>query len=465
MPVDFNIELRLSYLRAAQAAIEEVEEKIQTYRAFYEGEQGLLLTDRQKDYLGSDAESLGNICKRTVNIVKDRLELTKDGISGSDDDSQDYADNVTGWWSNNSLDAKQKEIYEASLRDGNVGVIVGYDQDNQRPTFTPNLLYDGETGLLRFHYDNDDNLLFASKRWTTWNPLVPGQTGNRRLTVYRDTQIERYEADSKQLTGWRFLDPVELDGLPNPQPWLDTDGSPLGIPVIPFENPNGSELSEVIIVQKLLNHSLSTFDIANDFHGFPILWLVNAELPKDSTTGESIIPEFQPGMGVSLNEGGGAGRIEPADLVKMFQAGVLSWVQVLAIIKGWPAFVFDTSGQVPSGIALKVLEGSLVKQVEDKQTVFSGAWKSCFDMGRKLHRLAGGDDLQGDLTLTWESAQTADELHQAEVKEKKFVAGQIPVIQRWRELGYTQKQIIQMLEDKQREDQFGLVDTVTPLEQ
>ncbi len=464
MPVDYNTELRLAYLRAAQAAIEEVEEKMQTYRSFYNSKQGLILTDRQKDYLGADAESLGNICKRTVNIVKDRLQLTKDGIAGADNTSQLYADAVTEWWGDNSLDAKQKDIYEASLRDSNVGVIVGYDKDNKRPTFTPNLLYDGKTGLLRFHYDNDNNLLFASKRWTTWDPLTPGATGKRRLTVYRDTQIERYEADSKQLTGWRFLEPKEIGGDPNPQPWLDTDGTPLGIPVIPFENPNGSELEEVIIIQKLLNHSLSTFDIATDFHGFPILWLVNAVLPK-AADGTSQIPEFSPGTGILLGEGGKADRIEPADLIKMFQAGVLSWVQVLSIIKGWPAFLFDLSGNIPSGVALKILEGSLVNQVEDKQVVFSDAWKACFDMGRKLHRLAGNGDLQGSLRLTWKRAQTNDELNQIEIKEKKFTTGEIPIIQRLRELGYTEKQINQMLDDKRREDQFGLVDTITPLEQ
>lgn len=454
MPVDLNLELRLAYLRAAQSAQEEEEEKIQTYRDFFEGEQGVKLTGRQKEYLSQEVESFGNVCKRVVGIVKDRLELGEEGISAVDAGGQPYATTVTGWWSANGLGSKQKELYEAGLRDGNVALIVGWDPAERRPTFTSNLVYDGETGLIRFHYDSDNTLLFASKRWTVWNPLKPGETGKRRLTVYRPGAIERYEADGAVAGGWRFLTPAELvdslnpGGLPNPQPWTDTgdfSGAPLGIPVIPFENPGGSELADVVNIQELLNHGLGTFDVATDFHGFPLLWFHNAKFPVDSVTGNATMPDFGPGMAVNLEgQTAGAGRIEPADLVKAFQAGVLSWVQVLALVKGWPMFLFDRSQQVPSGIALQIMEGSLVAQVVDKQTVFGGAWRKAFDMGRALHLLYTGEELPGELKLTWKSARTADELGEVEAKAKKFEAGQIPTEQRWVELGYTVEQIAKM---------------------
>jgi DNA-binding transcriptional MerR regulator len=41
----------------------------------------------------------------------------------------------------------------------------------------------------------------------------------------------------------------------------------------------------------------------------------------------------------------------------------------------------------------------------------------------------------------------------------------VPIIQRWRELGYSDAEIEQMLEDKQREDEFGLVDFPPATEQ
>lgn len=468
MPVDLSIELRLAYLRAAHASQQDEERDIATFRDFFEGDQGVKLSDRQKEYLSRDVDSFGNICKRTVNIIKDRLEIDEEGIRPTEPEGEAYAGEATRWWSEAMLGTLQKDLYEASLRDGNTALIVGWDEVEGRPTFKHNLTIDAnQTGLVRFHYDSDDNLIFASKRWTVWDPLNPGETGRRRLTVYRPDLIERYEADPGWPDGWRFLDPSEI-GLPNPQIWTmdgTLNGEPIGIPVIPFDNPGGSELEDVLNIQELINHSLGTFDIANDFHGWPFLWFVNANLPVDSTTGKSIIPDNGPGQAVLLGEGGAAGRIEPADLKMMFEGGVISQVQILALVKGWPVFIFDRSQQPPSGIALQIMESSLVKQVEDKQAVFGGAWAQAFDIARKLSAIMGGGDLPGELDFVWKSARTADEKTQAETQEIKFRSGEVPVIQRWRELGYTQDQIDQMLLDKQREDDLGLADVVTGIAQ
>lgn len=453
MPVNLADELRLAYLRAAQAAIEEEEEKIITYRDFYNGEQGVLLTDRQEDYLKTDPESLANLCRRVVSIPKERLELDNHSLTPADDKSQEYSDVVTTWWKSNNLHSEQKKFYEASLRDSSVGVIVGWNEVKGIPTFTPNIIYDGETGLVRFHYDADDNLLFASKRWTLWNPIDLNESGKTRLTIYRPDTITRYEANLTGGGNWRLLEPREIGGLANPQIWTDTgtvSGEPLGIPVIPFENPTGSELADVVALQELLNHNISTFDISIDYHGFPLKWFSGADFPIDATTGQAQIPGFGPGSAVLLRDNGQAGQIEPADLVKLFQSGVMSWIQILAIVKGWPTFLFNRSEQPPSGIALQIMEGSLVKQVEDKQAVFSGAWRQCFDMARKLHKLKTGQELVGELELVWKSAKTNDELNEIRTKREKFEAGDIPLTQRWKELGYTQDEIDEMLAEKEK---------------
>jgi hypothetical protein len=459
MPVDYNLELRLAYLRAAVASVMEDEDKLRTYRAFYEGEQGVVLTDRQKEYLKESGDSFANLCKRVVSIPKDRLALTAEGIAAATGSVSKFADAATGWWKAAGLDAGQKAIYECSLRDHTCALVIGWDEAQRRPTFTSNLLYDGQTGLVRFHYDSDGTLLFASKRWTVWNPLKSSETGKRRLTVYRPDMIERYEADGKIASGWRSLTPPELGGLPNPQPWVDVTGAPLGIPVIPFDNPGGSELADVIRLQEEINHALATFDIATDFHGWPLLWLKDVKLDRDEA-GNQIIPNFGPGDAIILEKEGEAGRIEPADLAKLFQAGVLSWVQVLALIKGWPLFLFDRSQQPPSGVALRIMEGSLVAQVQDKHAVFGTAWLKAFELGRKLHQLYTGEELPGEIRLTWQPAETQDKAAETEAQAKKWESAEIPIIQRWREAGYTQKQIDQMLEDKAREDSFGIADTL-----
>lgn len=106
------------------------------------------------------------------------------------------------------------------------------------------------------------------------------------------------------------------------------------------------------------------------------------------------------------------------------------------------------------------MEGPLVAQIEDKQAVFGAAWQNVFEMGRKLHQLYTGEELPGEINLTWKTAATRDEKTLVEAQAAKWEAAQIPILQRWREAGYTQTEMEQMLADKAREDSFGLADTL-----
>lgn len=464
---NFDDEAVLAYLRAAMAAQNEVEEKIALYRDYYDGEQGAVLSDRQKEYLNidtHDTESFGNVCKRVVQIMSDRLRVESDGISPADPDAAAYADKVTAWWQANYLKGQQGDIYEALMRDGAHAIIV--DWDGEKPTFTPNLVYDGATGSVRFHYDTDNNLLFASKRYRVYDATTLQETGITRLTLYYDDRIERYEADSAQPDGWRFLTPAELGGSPNPQPWVDNLGQPLGNPAISFENPPGSELEDVVVVQKMLNHNLGTFDITIDHHIFPHLWARGLSLPIDASTGKAEIPSYGPGMMFLVGDGGEMGRIEPADLERMFRSGVLSWVHLLAIIKGWPYFLFDRAAQPPSGVALQLMEQSLIARVERAQLAIAQSWLKAFDVGRRLHWLYTGEELPGEVNLRWVDARSVDPVADAETMNARFEAGQIPIISRWREMGYTDKQIDQMLADFRRgEEEMINGDFVTGVEQ
>ncbi len=457
------------------SAIEEEENALKTYRDYYDGDQGVELTDRQEEYLAEAVTSFGNICKRAVHIPADRLRIPEGGIVPIDKNSQAYADEARKWWSDiteadegNDTDAfgLQPEIYKASCRDKAVGVIVGWDDNLEKPTFMPNLLYDGDTGLIRFHYDDNNKLLFASKRWTVWNPLKAGETGKRRLTIYTDGYIERFESDPNTAGGWRQMTPEEV-GLPNPQPWTENgelNGIPLGCAVIPFENPSGSELEDIVSLQQVLNHNLGTFDTSIDYHGFPIFYTVAGDFPLDSS-GNAEIPNYQPGMAINLVEGGSAGRIEAADLQKLFESGVMSWVQIIALVKGWPMWLFDRNQQPPSGIALQQMERSLVEQIRTKQNAFSSAWRKVFNLARKLHKQQTAQDLPGQIRFEWEPAHTVDPVADMEAKQKEFEAGQYPIVTRWRLLGKSDEEIAQMLEDKRREDDLGLADLTLGIEQ
>lgn len=457
MPVNYDNEIRLSYLRAALNLIESEEAKIATYREFYAGEQAIELTDRQEEYITTNPESYANICERVVAVPSNRLFIPEDGILPIDDSSRAYADKATNWWSDISeadeagdydLCAAQGDLYDAGLRDGRVGMVVGWASDSQRPAFDANLIYDGESGLVRFHYDSNNRLMFASRRWIAWNPLEPGKTGEGRLNIYTPGYIARHKAASHTAYGWQLLDDSELDGLQNPMPWTDTgtfDGEPLGIAIIPFTNPNGSELRDVLAIQEMMNHNLGTFDIVIDHHAWPITWFQNARFPVDSTTGLANIPSYNPGQAYNLPKDASMHRLEAADLKQLFSGGILSWADIISLIKGWPPYLLNRTSQPPSGYALSIMESPLIKQVLRKQKSHTGSWRLVFNLARKLHKLHTGEELPGQITFNWDPAGTPDPVRDMESLETKFTIGKIPTQQRWLELGYSQSTIDAML--------------------
>jgi hypothetical protein len=206
--------------------------------------------------------------------------------------------------------------------------------------------------------------------------------------------------------------------------------------------------------------------VSIDLHAFPLLAFFGFNLPIDSSTGYSKIPRLGPGSGIATdNTDGSLQRIDPADLERLFNAGVISWVHILALVKGWPMYLFDRTQQPPSGIALSIMENGLVNQVERKQRAFSGAWRAAFNLARKLHRLKTGQELTGQIKFTWQPAQVKDRGLELDHLKAEFEAGQYPIPTRWRLLGKSEEDIAQMFADKQREDDFGLADVVTGVTQ
>ncbi len=467
MPISISTTLRTAYLRAVIASQNDMEKAIERNRLFYDGEQGIKLTPRQREYIGDiandlDKQAFANLCRRTVEIPLERLRI--DQVLPNEDDSIEYSKVVAEWWKDGGLDKVQSELYEDALRDKCGVIIVAYDREKGQPTFTVNELFDGKNGQIRLHYSEDtDQLMYASKRWRSWDNQSQTATGPTRLTVYFDDRIERYEDDSKAPDGWRLLDPLEVDptGLtPNPQPWTDTgevDGIPLGNPVIPFWNPGNSELDDVLMPQKALNKSIADFISTSDMHGFPILTATGIVWPTDSS-GKITPPEVGPASILfTPNEEGKFGRIEPSDLKSTFDVSIMGWIQIVSIIKGWPMQLF-TKGAPPSGEALKTMEASLIAQVERKQSVFGDAWRDAFGLGARLDQMhnEGADFSEKRLKFDWHPAAPRDRKTQAEAQSIEWTSQEIPIEQRWIEAGYTPEEIEVMKAMKDNEQKRAL---------
>ena len=457
MPVDYSVETRVAYLRWAASLQTDAEADIQKYRDFFDGDQNIYLTDRQKQYIKSSPDSFANLCKRICNIVGDRLETGVDYITPEDDTSQAYADLVSDWWRLGGLQSEQKVIYEAALRDGETAIIVDWDYELGIPRFKLNILYDGADGHTRLHYDDNNELMFASKRWTISTHLDSKQIGKTRLNIYRPDLIERYVANSDTPGGWKLIDPDEL-GMDNPQFWTTTgtaSGDPLGLPVIPFTCQQ-SELSDVLSLQEMINHNLASMDQAVDLLGKPFIVFKGAELPIGSSGSPSVTIEA--GTGYNVDSGGGVDIVEGADLSLLFDGGVMNYIKLIAMIKGWPMFALSNSGDIPSGIALQKAEESLVGQVIDKQNRFESAWLKAFDMGKKLHNINTGKNIEGVIDLGWRSPNTSDPMTDIELKAKEFDTAQYPLITRWRMLGKSEDEIQMILDEHTQGEEAMLTD-------
>lgn len=461
MPVDIGTEMRLAFLRAAVAAQTDEEVEISRARAVYGGAQGIELTDRQKEYLGSMADELkdkafANMCKRCVQIPLERLAVTD--ITGPDGATSGAAEKFKQWWKSQRMGVAQNTLYECVLRDKCAAIIVGWDDMNRVPTFTVNELWDGEDGTLRLHYDTSTgDLLYASKRWVVVDPLVENATGKLRLTIYLPGAIYRYEEARPGAQDWRLLTPDEIGGLPNPQPWTvdgEMDGEPLGLPVIPFWNAgNVSEIDDVLMIQKAINKSLTDHLSNTDLHGFPLLTGSGVSFPIDPATGQEVVPAFGPGrLLYSSDPNGRFARIEPADLMKTFEAGVMAWIRVLSAVKGYPMFMFDKTLTPPSGVALSIMEGPLVSQIEMRQGVFADAWRDVFEMARRVAKAYGVNVPGGEVDFEWKPAHTVDKTAGANYDKLRWESAEVPRRQRLREAGYSDEEIEAMLAEEQADN-------------
>ena len=292
-------ELRLNYLRwMAQADITEAQE-VNKRRRYYDGDHTVFLTDRQKEFINLDQRGEGysdNYCKQIVDILAERLSISSVTADGED---QTIANLVWSWWLDNRFYSLENELYIAALRDSEAYIIVSYDQDLGRPTWAINLKNSGENGVvtsgikLHRHPDNNEPV-FASKRWESWNPFDPGSGTRQMRALYFDDRVEIYTTPSRYVdrlwreAGWMpFIEIDQETGQDKPWPiWWTSDGTetgePLGLPVIPFSNPEGSEISTSIIsMQDALNKTELDLIATADAHGFPILWSAGAN-PKSS---------------------------------------------------------------------------------------------------------------------------------------------------------------------------------------
>lgn len=456
---------RLLHMDSIIAEQADAAAKVLALRAYYDGDHPVMLTERQQEFLGPLLDPKApfpfahNHVKSIIDTLRERLSVTGINIDGVAEDDTTSPGAVVQqamweWWTKARLDSEQIRLYRRALRDGLTYIMVDFDPANMRPRFTLHHVDAGERepGIV-LHRDPSDanNVLYATRYFTEFDPLEPGKTGVKRKTVYLPDQIRKYK---QARNGW---EPVRDAGDATwPIPWTDRTGAPLGIPVIEFANPGGSEVEQIIGLQNALNKAWLDLIAAADTSGFPLVVFDYQEdmgqlsAPTDDADhkGSDEI-RLSPARVIEVIKTN-VQRLEAADMSQMI-AVIDRIEQAISGVSRTPSYYLRPVGgsDVPSGEALKQLESGLVRRAEERQLVFGQSWEDVFALAYRIHQ-AFGPSLPEveDMTInvTWADANVRNELAEAQTAEAHQRLG-VPQSTLWRRIGYTPEEVEQFQQE------------------
>lgn len=422
--------------------------KIVLYRQYYDGEQAVRMTERQRAWLEQHEGKVRfavNVSATVVDAVVERLRVTGfEAGAGSEA--------LWDWWTANRMDAVQVETHQAAVRDGEAFVLTAWNNELGRPDFVFHARYvdraaggDGYGMWAEYETDAPGSAMWrATKQW-----VEQAEGGARmRRTVFYPDRVEKFARAGGE---WReYRDPTDAGW---PLPWVGRDGRALGIPVAHFRNPGlRSELADVIPLQDALNKAWLDILAASDSTGFRMFLLMGFVPTTDGrepAEDGSNVMHVAPGQMLATRKGPGqvdVKTIEPASLQPLLDVEERIVYRV-AQVSDTPLSRFQFTRQVSAEGTLRQLDAPLIAKVELRQTLFGNAWE---DMARQALLQAaafGTGSVDADVTIrtVWAPAAVRDQAQEIANATGKRALG-IPTEQVWSELGYDAQQIAAMME-------------------
>lgn len=460
---------RFIHIQSIIGRQKEASDKVRDFRDYYDGNHPTLLTVRQEEYLGpllteSEWKFAHNLIAVVVDALRERLSVDGFTVNGESAISAEDTQAETGdaamaamlweWFSANRMDSQQNRLYKRTLRDGKSYVMVDYDAVNMRPRFTLHSVDDGTVGVTYHRNPADPNeVMFANRYFYTFDPLKPGETGKLRKTTYLPGEIRKYIQDANGVNGWAsYMDDGDATW---PLSWVGRDGEPLGVALIEFENPDGSEIAKIIPLQNALNKTWLDLMAAADASGFPLLAAEYTDAMSGIVEDDDDLEgtdEFRVGPGRVIEIfGGKMNRIAAGDLSQLMET-IWAITSAISGASRTPQYYLRPfSGDVPSGEALKQLESGIVKRVEERQMVFGQAWEDVMTLALRVEDTFGSRlTLPAPLTIAaqWKDAELPNELVQAQAAQIHSALN-VPDAAVWALLGYTPEEIAAFEADAQ----------------
>lgn len=436
-------------------------------RERYDGHHSTKLTARGRQYMLSDGDEDGdvniNVEKLIVDIQAARLKVT-----GIDAGESGQGETLWEYWRDNRMDAKQGIIHTAALRDGDVYLMVQWDNEEKRPECTVELACAGGEGA-KVVYDNETGKpSHASKRWKT---VVNGQKA-RRLNLYFADHIEKYlGSDGNYGESWS---PYLLDGGIETQGsigtcgwhwWTDTGastGEPLGIPIVHFKNRDQgyhygqSEMISARPIQNGINKLFVDGMQESDYSAGRILFARGEGWGSLEVHPGVLLHSPDPNSALEAIEGQ-----SPDGALKMKDSLTLDAARVTQT----PGSAVQITAERPAEGTLQQEESGLIAKTEKCQTDFGNTYEDMFKRFRVLHNAYSGKpkmDPKQRIETVWKEAQTRNEKAHLETLTMKKALG-VPEEQIWREMGYNDGQIASFKAIKFKAEQRAIRDRLSIL--
>lgn len=400
-----------------------------------------------------------NLCAPVVDALNERLKVvgfrsnqaelkeesvdsTVPGMSAHTRLSVTDAPGSTAWdiWMRNRMDLRSTEVHLESLMMGD-GYVLVWPDEKMESTIWPQLANE-----VRVQYDPNTpgKMLKATKVWQD------DVSGVWRLNIYFPDRIDKYQTKKTNLLHLadKSGEFTQIDTVPNPYDRVPMFHFPNQV-----ENKHGkSEITRsVVSVQDGLNKAVIDMLVAMEYAAFKQRYIVGMEVEVDEVTGE---PKDQNMKNYGVDRilaipdpDAKVGQFDATDLTQFIKVQDKFWLSA-ARVSGTPLhYFYITSGDFPSGEAIKSAEGRFIKRITDRQTSFGNQWE---DVMKFAMMIDGGD--QADLTLStmWEAATPRSESELADTAVKKRAIG-VPRSQLLREQGYTEEEIARFLTESDAE--------------
>jgi hypothetical protein len=365
------------------------QESYREYRHYYDGRQGVMLTERQRQYLHvpPGTEFSANYMHIVVDSVASRLRVMRFEAKG-------MTETLNKWATQMRVNSIQNGIHTSAIRDGDAYGFMEWDGTRKRPVLFPHVAYDGRDGV-HAHYSPDSiGPLLFSKRWTVESGP---EVGVRRMNLYYGDRVERY---------WCHASTGGYDWMPGTGPQIRgnpslsaVDRYEHGMPLIHFTNRSRgfrygqSELAPGIPMQDALNKAVVDLLAATDASGFRIVVTIGFD-PTGRTVAPGAIFAVPDGTPDEVSV-----VTVPGEALRPHIEVVDNFVQRIGQVTDTPLSYFQQSGQMASEGTHRQHEARMLAKVRSAATEFGEQWEELMRICIRMSNVYEGTNYDEDVEI------------------------------------------------------------------